>query len=98
MMDTEKLADESFLVNLVLTDDQNYLLKIHHGVLLYYPGQQSDEAAFTITTRRAGVLAIAAKNTDLIAKLVTVEGDEALYRKLCDSMVKLSLYFNIIEP
>ncbi len=98
MMDTEKLADESFLVNLVLTDDQNYLLKIHHGVLLYYPGQQSDEAAFTITTRRAGVLAIAAKNADLIAKLVTVEGDEALYRKLCDSMVKLSLYFNIIEP
>ena len=98
MMDTEQLADESFLVNLVLTDDQNYLLKIHHGVLLYYPGQQSDEAAFTITTRRAGVLAIAAKNTDLIAKLVTVEGDEALYRKLCDSMVKLSLYFNIIEP
>ena len=98
MMDTEKLADESFLANLVLTDDQNYLLKIHHGVLLYYPGQQSDEAAFTITTRRAGVLAIAAKNTDLIAKLVTVEGDEALYRKLCDSMVKLSLYFNIIEP
>ena len=98
MMDTEKLADESFLVNLVLTDDQNYLLKIHHGVLLYYPGQQSDEAAFTITTRRAGVLAIAAKNTDLITKLVTVEGDEALYRKLCDSMVKLSLYFNIIEP
>ena len=98
MMDTEKLADESFLVNLVLTDDQNYLLKIHHGVLLYYPGQQSDEAAFTITTRRAGVLAIAAKNTDLIAKLVTVEGDEALYWKLCDSMVKLSLYFNIIEP
>lgn len=98
MMDTEKLADESFLVNLVLTDDQNYLLKIHHGVLLYYPGQQSDEAAFTITTRRAGVLAIAAKNTDLIAKLVTVEGDEALYRKLCDSMVKLSLHFNIIEP
>lgn len=98
IMDTEQLADESFLVNLVLTDDQNYLLKIHHGVLLYYPGQQSDEAAFTITTRRAGVLAIAAKNTDLIAKLVTVEGDEALYRKLCDSMVKLSLYFNIIEP
>ena len=34
MLDAEKLADKSFTVNLKLSDGGDYLLKIHHGVLL----------------------------------------------------------------
>lgn len=52
MMDADKLADKSFTVNMQFTDDDNYLLKIHHGVLLYYPGEQDDNADVTIRMKR----------------------------------------------
>ena len=99
MLDSTKLADKSFSINLQVTDDQNYLLKVHHGVLLYYPGEQDDAAELTIKTKKTGILAIAACNEDGISKLVeSVEGDQELYRQFCESMTPLSLYFNIIEP
>lgn len=99
MMDTEKLEDKSFTINLQLTDDENYLLKIHHGVLLYYADEQDENADLTIRTKRTGILAIAARNEEGISKLVeAVEGDEELYKTFCDSMTSLKLYFNIIEP
>lgn len=99
MLDSTKLADKSFTINLQVTNDQNYLLKVHHGVLLYYPDEQDENADITITTKKAGVLAIAACNENGISKLVeSVEGDQELYKAFCESMTPLSLYFNIIEP
>ena len=98
MLDSTKLADKSFTINLQVTNDQNYLLKVHHGVLLYYPDEQDENADITITTKKAGILAIAACNEDGISKLVeSVEGDQELYKAFCESMTPLSLYFNIIE-
>lgn len=99
MLDSTKLADKSFTINLQVANDQNYLLKVHHGVLLYYPDEQDENADITITTKKAGILAIAACNEDGISKLVeSVEGDQELYKAFCESMTPLSLYFNIIEP
>lgn len=99
MLDSTKLADKSFSINLQVTNDQNYLLKVHHGVLLYYPDEQDENADITITTKKAGILAIAACNEDGISKLIeSVEGDQELYKAFCESMTPLSLYFNIIEP
>ena len=99
MMDTEKLADRSFTINLKLTDDNDYLLKIHHGVLLYYKDAFSEDADLTISTPRVGILAITGRNQENINKLVKLEkGDEELFKTLCDSMMTLELYFNIIEP
>ena len=99
MLDSTKLADKSFTINLQVTNDQNYLLKVHHGILLYYPDEQDENADITITTKKAGILAIAACNEDGISKLIeSVEGDQELYKAFCESMTPLSLYFNIIEP
>lgn len=99
MIDSEKLADKSFTVNLKLSDGEDYLLKIHHGVLLYYRGEFSADADLTISTARVGILAIANNNQENIDKLVTLEdGDEALFKTLCESTVTPELYFNIIEP
>lgn len=99
MLGSTKLADKSFTINLQVTNDQNYLLKVHHGVLLYYPDEQDENADITITTKKAGILAIAACNEDGISKLIeSVEGDQELYKAFCESMTPLSLYFNIIEP
>lgn len=99
VMDTEKLQDRSFTINLKLTDGDDYLLKIHHGVLLYYKDALSDDADLTISTPRIGILAITSGNRENIEKLITVEkGDAALFQTLCDSMAAFDLYFNIIEP
>ena len=99
VMDTEKLQDRSFTINLKLTDADDYLLKLHHGVLLYYKDALSDDADLTLSAPRLGILAITSGNQENIEKLVTVEkGDAALFQMLCDSMVAFDLYFNIIEP
>ncbi len=99
MMETEKLADKSFTVNLVLSDAENYLLRIQNGVLLYYEGEQAEDADITIHTKRLGILAIANRNTDGMSRLIeSVEGDAALYDALCKSMTQFTLYFNVIEP
>ena len=98
LLDAEKLADKSFTVNLKFTDGEDYLLKVHHGVLLYYKGA-SETADLTLSTGRAGILAIANGNRENIEKLVTLEGgDEALFQTLCESMTAPELYFHIIEP
>ena len=99
IMDTEKLQNRSFTINLKLTDGDDYLLKIHHGVLLYYKDALSDEADLTISTPRIGILAITSGNQENIDKLITVEkGDKTLFQAFCDSMAAFDLYFNIIEP
>ena len=68
-------------------------------MLLYYAGEQDENADLTIRTKRTGILAIAARNEEGISKLVeSVEGDEKLYKTFCDSMTSLQSYFNIIEP
>ncbi len=99
VMDTEKLGSRSFTIQLKLTDGDNYLLKIHHGVLLYYKDTLSEDADLTLSMPRVGILAITGKNQENIDKLVKVEkGDAELFRALCDSMTAFDLYFNIIEP
>ena len=99
MMDTDKLADKTFAINLKLSDAEDYLLRIQNGVLLYYEGEQAENADLTISTSRIGILALANNNEEGLSRLVTsVEGDETLYRALLESMTQLSLYFNVIEP
>ena len=99
MLDAEKLADQSFTVNLKLTDGDDYLLKMHHGVLLYYKGVSDANADLTLSTTRVGILALANGDSENIAALVTLEsGDEALFTALCESTAAPELYFNIIEP
>ena len=100
MMNTDKLNDQSFTINLQITDvGTNYLLKVHHGVLLYYENEQAENADLTIRTKKAGILAIAARNqAGMDLAIESVEGDETIYNTFCDSMTNMDLYFNIIEP
>lgn len=99
MLDAEKLADKSFTVNLKLSDGGDYLLKIHHGVLLYYKDRIDEQADLTLSTTRMGILALANGDSEIIVQLVTLEnGDEALLKALCESMAAPELYFNVIEP
>lgn len=99
MLDAEKIGDVSFTINLKLTDGDEYLVKVHYGVVLYYKGMQDENADITITTDRIGILALANNNADMKARyIVSVEGNTELYERFCNSMCKLKLYFNVIEP
>ena len=99
MLDAAKLANKTFTVNLVLSDAEDYLLKIQNGVLLYYEGEQDEHADITIRAKRLGILAIANRNADAMSRTIdAVEGNAALYDALCKSMTQFSLYFNIVEP
>lgn len=99
MLDAKKIGDVSFTINLKLTDGDEYLVKVHYGVVLYYKGMQDENADITITTDRIGILALANNNADMKARyIVSVEGNTELYERFCNSMCKLKLYFNIIEP
>mgnify|MGYP002681418466 FL=1 len=99
MLDAEKLAGQFFTVNLKLAGDDDYLLKLHHGVLLYYKGVSDAQADLTLSTVRAGILAMANGDQENIEKLVTLEsGDQALFAALCGSMAVPELYFHIVEP
>ena len=87
MLDTDKLADKSFTINLQLTDGDNYLLKVHHGVLLYYQGEQAENPDLTIKTRRMGIHSHCKRQPAGHGTAgESVEGDEALYNALCSSM------------
>ena len=98
-MDAEKLADRSFTVNLKLQDGDDYLLKVHHGVLLYYKDTFDANADLTLSTQRMGILAIINGNLEEVNQLVTVEGgDASLLTALCESMCAPELFFKIIEP
>ena len=83
----------------MLSDAEDYLLKIQNGVLLYYEGEQDEHADITIRAKRLGILAIANRNADAMSRTIdAVEGNAALYDALCKSMTQFSLYFNIVEP
>ena len=99
MLDAQKLADRTFTVNLKLQDGDDYLLKVHHGVLLYNKGASDENADLTLSTVRTGILAIANGDQENVEKLVTLErGDETLFKALCESMAQPELYFHIVEP
>ena len=68
-------------------------------MLLYYKGVSDAQADLTLSTVRAGILAMANGDQENIEKLVTLEsGDQALLAALCGSMAVPELYFHIVEP
>lgn len=99
-LDAEAMEEADLLINLEITNDEkNYLLRIHHGVLLYSEEEWSGEADATIRTKRAGILGIARNNQELMdACIESVEGNQEILALLTGSLSRPGLYFNIIEP
>ena len=94
LVDTTKVSDLSFTANIILPEG-NYVLRVKNGVLLY---QKDADADVTWTTKRAGLLSIAQKNTENVAALIEQEGDETCLTRLMDAVTVTSeyKYFNII--
>ena len=99
LVDTTKVEDLSFTANIVLPDD-NYVLIVKNGVVLYQKNASSEDADVTWTTNKTGLLAIISKNEDGISELIAQEGNENYLKKLTDAIETISdyKYFNIVEP
>ena len=72
LVDTTKIPDLTFTANLISPED-NYVLHVKNGVLLYQKDTQDADADVTWTTKRAGLLSIIQKNAENVAALIQQE-------------------------
>ena len=98
-LDSNAAEDLNLLLNLRITDEnENYLVTVKSGVLLYQKGASSDEADATLTLPTAALMAITSGDSDLQKQYIKVEGDQDVLSKLSEHMVTFTPTFNIIEP
>jgi len=99
-LDAKEMEDIDLVINLEVTDEgENYLLRIHHGVLLHSKEAWSNTADATIRTKRAGILGIATGSEALMeSSFSSVEGNQDVITLLTSHLAKFDPYFNIIEP
>lgn len=99
-LDSKKIEDKNFVVNLEVTDEnERYLLRIRHGVLLYAKEEWSNEADAVIRLKRAGLMGIARNNEAIMKNTIeSVEGQEDILDIFTDNLAQFEPYFNIIEP
>lgn len=99
-LDSKKLEDTSFVINLEVTDEnEKYLLRLHHGVLLYSKEKWSDAPDAEIKLKRAGIVGIAQNNKALMENTIeSVSGRGDILKVFTDNLAKFDPYFNIIEP
>ena len=98
-LDSDTAQDLNATVNLRITDrDEQYLLTLRSGVLLYQPDTQSESADATWTMPSAGMFAILSLNKESMNSLIEQEGDTALLGDMCEHLTASYPYFSIVEP
>ena len=98
-LDSDTAQDLNATVNLRITDrDEQYLLTLRSGVLLYQPDTQSESADATWTMPSAGMFAILSLNEESMNSLIEQEGDTALLGDMCEHLTASYPYFSIVEP
>lgn len=98
-----KAAQNPLTVNFNLKDtDQKYLLEIKNGVLNYYPGKNSDKAAFSITLTRQALNSLILRQSKLDemikSKSLSLTGNEALLKTFLSLFDNFNPWFNLVEP
>ncbi len=99
-LDSKKLEDKNLVINLEVTDDnEKYLLRLHHGVLLYSKEEWSGDPDAVLKLKRAGIVGIAQNNTALMEKTIdSSTGREDILKIFAENLAQFEPLFNIIEP
>ena len=103
LLDKQALADQSFTMNVTLTDTgERYMLRIRSGVLLVYGDTHAEAADVSITCPKDALLLILGNEQARMADAIGVEGDAALLTLLAENLNQVPTLktngFNIIEP
>ena len=99
----EKAEDTVITLNAHFTDiDEQYVLRIEHGVLNYAKGRQADDADATLTTTRVVLDAVVLGEATMADKLATgqarIEGDPAKLVEFLSMLDTFEFWFNIVTP
>lgn len=99
-LDSKKAEDENLVINLEVTDEgERYLLRLHHGVLLYSKEDWSPDPDAVIKLKRAGIMGIARNNEALMERMIeSITGDQDVLKVFTDNLAAFDPLFNIIEP
>ena len=96
-IDSNAAQDINMTINVVIMGDENYVLTIRAGVVLYRQGGPVGNADVTITVPSAAI-AMLLRVDGLNSEYVTIEGDRDALFALYDHMVDFDPVFKIIEP
>jgi alkyl sulfatase BDS1-like metallo-beta-lactamase superfamily hydrolase len=99
----EKAEDTVITLNAHFTDiDEQYVLRIEHGVLNYARGRQADDADATLTTTRVVLDAVVLGEATMADKLATgqarIDGDPAKLVEFLSMLDTFEFWFNIVTP
>ena len=99
----EKAEDTVITLNAHFTDiDEQYVLRIEHGVLYYARGRQADDADATLTTTRVVLDAVVLGEATMADKLATgqarIDGDPAKLVEFLSMLDTFEFWFNIVTP
>lgn len=103
LLDKHALAQEEFKINITMTDtEEQYLLHLKNGVLLYYEGGHADEAVLTISCPEKALLLFLSGDFDSLQKAMHAEGNTEVLKKIMKNLNQFNLNatesFNLIEP
>lgn len=98
LLDANAAQDLNFKININLIDDQNYLLTINAGVVLYQKNVQDEHADALLTMPHKALFYILARNKELQKANIKIEGQEDILQILAEHMTTYDFFFNIIEP
>ena len=98
-LDSAAAQDVNGKINLVVTDlEEQYVLTLRSGVLLYQQGVQDPEAGATWQMPKAALFALLQGNAGGVRQMAQIQGDQSLLDQLCQHVTIFNGFFNIIEP
>ena len=98
-LDSAAAQDVNGKINLVVTDlEEQYVLTLRSGVLLYQQGVQDPEANATWQMPKAALFALLQGNAGGVRQMAQIQGDQSLLDQLCQHITIFNGFFNIIEP
>lgn len=97
IVDSNAAENLDFRMNLLLTDDEPYLITVRNGVLLYQKNMTAEDAEVTLRLPRKILIPYFRGNEQAVSA-AEVSGDQELLEKLAECIVTYDSFFNIVEP
>lgn len=98
-LDSNAVEDLNGTINLVVTDtDEQFIIILRSGVLLYQEGIQNLEADADWRIPKAALFALIQGNAENVRALGDIQDDAGLLDAICEHIVTFTPDFTIIEP
>ena len=103
LLDKNELAEQAFKINFVLIDTkEQFMLHFHHGALLVYENEQTDDADVTVTCPKNALLYLMNQNVEALESAAQITGNQDVLALFVENLNEYNAAgtadFNIIEP